>query len=53
MLVVGNLYAGYGTSKVLTGASLEVVQGKIVALIGANGAGKTTTMLAISGMLKP
>lgn len=53
MLVVENLYAGYGTSKVLTGASLKVARGKVVALIGANGAGKTTTMRAISGMLKP
>jgi branched-chain amino acid transport system ATP-binding protein len=53
MLVVENLYAGYGTSKVLTGTSLKVAQGQIVALIGANGAGKTTTMRAISGMLKP
>jgi len=53
MLVVENLYAGYGNSKVLTGTSLAVAQGKVVALIGANGAGKTTTMRAISGMLKP
>jgi len=53
MLVVENIHAGYGTSKVLTGASLEVAQGKVVALIGANGAGKTTTMRSISGMLKP
>ncbi len=53
MLVVENLYAGYGTSKVLTGTSLQVAQGKVVALIGANGAGKTTTMRAVSGMLKP
>ena len=53
MLVVEDLYAGYGNSKVLTGTSLAVPQGKVVALIGANGAGKTTTMRAISGMLKP
>jgi branched-chain amino acid transport system ATP-binding protein len=53
MLAVENLYAGYGTSKVLMGVSLKVDQGKVVALIGANGAGKTTTMRAISGMLKP
>jgi branched-chain amino acid transport system ATP-binding protein len=53
MLVVENLHAGYGTSKVLTGISLEVAKGRTVALIGANGAGKTTTMRAISGMLKP
>lgn len=53
MLQVENLHAGYGTSEVLTGTSLRVKQGTIVALIGANGAGKTTTMRAISGMIKP
>ena len=53
MLIVENLHAGYGSSEVLQGASLQVQQGKVVALIGANGAGKTTTMRAISGMIKP
>ena len=38
--------------QVLRGVSLEVADGKIVALLGANGAGKTTTLKAISGMLK-
>jgi branched-chain amino acid transport system ATP-binding protein len=32
--------------------SLEVDDGRIVALLGANGAGKTTTLKAISGMLR-
>jgi len=32
-------------------ASLNVVQGEIVALLGANGAGKSTTLKAISGLL--
>jgi branched-chain amino acid transport system ATP-binding protein len=37
---------------VLKGLSLEVAEGRIVALLGANGAGKTTTLKAISGILK-
>jgi len=36
---------------VLRGISLEVPDGKIVALLGANGAGKSTTLRAISGLL--
>ena len=34
------------------GVSLQVPEGKIVALLGANGAGKTTTLRAISNLLK-
>jgi len=53
MLIVDNVYAGYGSSEVLVGASLEVRAGTLVALIGPNGAGKTTTMRTISGILQP
>jgi len=53
MLQVENLYACYGSSEVLTGTTLQVKRGSVVALIGANGAGKTTTMRAISGMIRP
>jgi branched-chain amino acid transport system ATP-binding protein len=37
---------------VLKGVSLEVQEGKIVALLGANGAGKSTTLKAISNLLR-
>jgi branched-chain amino acid transport system ATP-binding protein len=37
---------------VLRGISLDVPEGKIVALLGANGAGKTTTLRAITGLLE-
>ncbi len=53
MLHVEDLHAGYGASEVLTGISLEVKTGSVVALIGANGAGKTTAMRSLSGILKP
>jgi len=53
MLSVKDLYAGYGLSEVLVGASLQVKAGTVVALIGANGAGKTTTMRALSGLIAP
>ena len=36
---------------VLKGVSLQVPQGRIVALLGGNGAGKTTTLRAISNLL--
>jgi branched-chain amino acid transport system ATP-binding protein len=38
---------------VLKGVSLEVPEGRIVALLGANGAGKSTTLKAVSGLLRP
>lgn len=53
LLAVKDLQVSYGVITALTGVSLTVGQGEIVALIGANGAGKTSTLRAISGMLRP
>jgi branched-chain amino acid transport system ATP-binding protein len=53
MLNVNNIEVMYmNVIQVLRGVSLEVGDGRIVALLGANGAGKTTTLKAISGLLK-
>ncbi len=53
MLQVNNIEVAYmKVIQVLHGVSLEVGDGKIVALLGANGAGKTTTLKAVSGLLK-
>jgi branched-chain amino acid transport system ATP-binding protein len=53
MLQVDNIEVTYmNIIQVLRAVSLEVGDGKIVALLGANGAGKTTTLKAISGLLK-
>lgn len=37
----------------IRGVSLELEEGKMIALLGANGAGKSTTLKAISGLLAP
>lgn len=53
MLQVNNIEVVYmNVIQVLRGVTLEIGDGKIVALLGANGAGKTTTLKSISGMLK-
>jgi len=53
MLQVNNIEVVYmHVIQVLRGVSLEVGEGKIIALLGVNGAGKTTTIRAVSGMLK-
>jgi branched-chain amino acid transport system ATP-binding protein len=53
MLRVNNIEVVYmKVIWVLRGVSLEVGDGKVVALLGANGGGKTTTLKAISGLLK-
>ena len=52
VLSVKDLQVHYGAIHALRGISLEVPDGKVVALIGANGAGKTTTLRAITRMLR-
>lgn len=53
MLKISNLETVYNDIILaLKGISIEVPDGKIVALLGANGAGKTTTINTVSGFRK-
>ena len=52
MLEIANLEVVYNeVVLVLRGLSVEVPEGRIVALLGANGAGKTTAVRAVTGLL--
>ena len=53
LLVVKDLHAAYGLSRVLFGVSLEVRRGECVCLLGRNGVGKSTTLRAIMGLTPP
>ena len=53
MLEVKDIEVYYGMIQALKGISFEVIEGEVIALIGANGAGKTTTLHTITGLLSP
>jgi len=53
LLEVSAIEVRYGAIAALKGISFDVLDGEIVALLGANGAGKTTTQKTVSGMMRP
>jgi len=52
MLELRDIHVSYGGIRALSGVSLRVASGELVALIGSNGAGKSTTLKTISGLLR-
>jgi len=54
MLTLGNIQVVYDKAiEAVRDVSLDVPEGRIVALLGSNGAGKSTVLKAISGILYP
>ncbi len=53
LLCISDLDLYYGDAQALDRVSLDVGEGKIVAIIGANGAGKTSLIRAVAGIEKP
>ena len=49
-LVVNRLCASYGDFIALSGVSLTIAQGQVVALVGVNAAGKSTLLNCLSGI---
>jgi branched-chain amino acid transport system ATP-binding protein len=52
LLRIEGLRAGYGSAVVLDGVSLEVAEGRSLALLGRNGTGKTTLIDSIVGVTR-
>lgn len=50
MLNINDLYVKCGELSIIQGVSMKVLDGEVVALMGANGTGKTTLMRTISGL---
>lgn len=53
VLKVEDLFVSYYKKEILQDASLEVMSGEIVALIGTNGSGKSTLLKTIAGIIQP
>jgi branched-chain amino acid transport system ATP-binding protein len=52
-LVIRDLSVRYGDAVALSGVSLRVEAGQVLALLGANGAGKSSLARAVSGLVRP
>ena len=53
MITIDKLYKAFGGVEVLKGASLEIPDGEVVALIGPSGEGKSVLLKHVAGLMRP
>lgn len=53
MITLRNVHKSFGTQKVLDGLDLDILDGKITAIIGPSGEGKSVLLKHLIGLLQP
>ncbi|MFY9314695.1 MAG: ABC transporter ATP-binding protein [Burkholderiales bacterium] len=53
LVEISDLHFSYGDHSVLSGLSLHIPRGKVVAILGGSGSGKSTLLKLIGGQLSP
>lgn len=53
ILQMRNIHKSFGATKALKGVDLDIIRGRVNAVVGSNGAGKSTLMKTLAGIYRP